>query len=258
MRLSANISMLFPELPMARRFEAAAAAGFECVEIQFPDEEDTDALAVARRAAGIPVDLINIPRGGSDASGLAALPGREADFAAAVETALRGAEALGAAKVNALAGDPGDADPARCRETLAANLALAAERFAGIGVRVMTEPVNALDRPGFFLIGVEAGLETLDRVGHPNLGLQFDLYHMAITEPDLVAAIERAGLRIGHAQFADAPGRGAPGTGATDFGAALAALRGTSYDGALAAEYLPRGDTGKELSWMDGFREAMW
>jgi len=140
---------------------------------------------------------------------------------------------------------------------LIANLRRSGDLFGTIGVKVMVEPVNPVDVPGFFLTSLDEALEALDLADHPNLFLQFDFYHMAITEPDLVAAIERAGPRIGHVQFADTPGRHEPGTGTIDFQAALAALRQTGYDGAVSAEYRPAGDTLAGLGWMKDFREAM-
>lgn len=255
MHLCANISMLFTEAPMPARFALARAAGFDAVEIQFPDEADLGALVAARDAAGVPVRLVNVPRGGPGEAGLAALPGRQAEFRAAVETGMRCAQALGAGLVNVLAGFARGAAPADAAETFAGNLAHAASRFAEIGARVLTEPVNGVDRPGFHLTGLDAGLDAIAAAGHPNLALQFDLYHMAITEPDLPAAIARAGAAIGHVQFADAPGRHEPGTGTTDFAAAIATLRAVGYDGALSAEYVPAGDTRAGLEWME---EETW
>jgi hydroxypyruvate isomerase len=253
--LCANLSLMFADRPMPARFAAAARAGFDSVEIQFPDREDLDALDAARRAAGLPVTLINVPRGGEGEIGLAALPGREAGFAAALQTALRIAERLGAARVNVLAGRPGpEVAPEAAWETLARNLRHAADRLAGIGVRAVVEPLNPVDTPGFFLTGLDAGLRALAMADHPNLSLQFDFYHMTLTEPDLVAAIRRAGPAIGHVQFADAPGRHEPGTGRVDFPAALAALDATGWRGGLSAEYVPTGRTEDSLGWMPAFR----
>jgi hydroxypyruvate isomerase len=257
MYLCANLSMMFTELPMTERFSAAQDAGFDGVEIQFPDEEDMAALARARAEVGIRVTLINVPRGGPQEAGLAALPGREADFAAAVETCRRNAEALGAEKVNILAGLTHDAPFEACAETLTRNLRHAADAFAADGRRVMVEPVNPHDVPGFFLHGLDAGLAALDRADHSNLWLQFDLYHMAITEPDLLAATLRAGPRIGHVQFADTPGRHEPGSGGIDFVAALAALTATGYDDAVSAEYRPKGRTEAGLGWLPRLRKAL-
>jgi hydroxypyruvate isomerase len=260
MRLAANLSLMFTELPLPDRFAEAARAGFDGAEIQFPYDHPADVLADAARAAGIPVVLINVPAGDLAAGevGLGALPGREAEFRDGVERCADYARALGAAKANVLAGRPGpDADPQACTATLAANLRRAADRLNPLGVRVTAEPVNPFDVPGFFLASLDAGLAALDRAAHPGVGLQFDLYHMARTEPDLPAAILRAGGRIAHVQFADHPGRHEPGTGGVDFHAALSALARAGYDGWVSAEYRPAGRTEDGLGWVPAFREAM-
>ncbi|MCC6000677.1 MAG: TIM barrel protein [Pararhodobacter sp.] len=258
MQLTANLSMLFGEMPLAQRLGAARKAGFDAVEIQFPQDSDIAALQAAVAETGLPVVLINVPRGTGDEVGLPALPGREEDFRAAVAQCARQARALGVRKVNVLAGrPPANAAPADCRRALIANLRHAAGVMADIGVKVMVEPVNPHDVPGFFLTGLAPALSVLAEADHPNLFLQFDLYHMAITEPDLCAALAQAGPHIGHVQFADTPGRHEPGTGRIDFAAALAALRATGYADAIAAEYRPDGRTEDGLGWMAGFRKAL-
>ncbi|MCY6382941.1 hydroxypyruvate isomerase family protein [Hoeflea prorocentri] len=258
MRLISNISMMFTELPVAERLSAAKEAGFEGVEIQFPDGDDIPQLAAASRRTGIPIVLINVPRGPGDAVGLAAIPGEEDAYRAAVAECARNAGALGATKVNVLSGrPPADADPNECAWVLRQNLIHTADVMQEIGVRVMVEPVNRIDVPGFFLSGLKTGLELLSDIEHSNLYLQFDFYHMAITEPDLCEAIGRAGPHIGHVQFADTSGRHEPGTGDIDFRAAIAALKATGYDAEVSAEYNPRSETQAGLDWMAQFKEFL-
>lgn len=258
MRLIANISMLFTETPVVDRVAAAQDAGFDGVEIQFPEPGDIAPLGAAIAATGLPMDLINVPRGVGDEVGMAALPGRQDDFRAAVATCAQNAVALSVQKVNVLSGRPlPGADPAECRRTLIANLRHTADVMAEIGVRVMVEPVNPVDVPGFFLTDLQSALDALAEADHPNLFLQFDFYHMAITEPDLCAAIAQAGPRIGHVQFADTKGRNEPGSGDIGFAAAFDALRKTGYDGTVSAEYRPAGNTAAGLGWMAEFRKMI-
>lgn len=251
MRLIANISMLFTQLPLAERLAAARAAGFEAVEIQFPQADDIAALQDAAGNTGMAITLINVPRGQGDAVGLAALPEQQEAFRAAVATCAGHARALGVRKVNVLSGRPAPgADPALCRQVLKDNLQHTAAVMEKIGVQVMVEPVNPVDVPGFFLTGLRPALDLLAELSHPNLALQFDFYHMARTEPDLCAAIAQAGPHIGHVQFADTGGRHEPGTGSIDFSAAFAALRHTGYDDDVSAEYNPAGRTMDGLGWI--------
>ena len=256
MKLIANVSTLFTEYPLAERLVPARKAGFDGVEIQFINDADIEALQAAMSESGLGITLINVPRGPGDAVGLAALPGLEGAFRDAVRICGSHVQALDVGKVNVLSGSPvGGADPEACTATLVRNLRFAADVMQDHGVRVMVEPVNPHDVPGFFLSDLASALDVLDRADHPNLALQFDLYHMARTEADLIEAIRQAGSRIGHVQFADTHGRHEPGTGDIDFAAALAALRETGYDDAISAEYTPRDGTAAGLDWIPDFRK---
>ena len=211
-------------------------------------------------AAGLAVSVVNVPAGDMLAGGpgLAATPGREADFRAAVETAREVAKALRPRNVNVLTGYPErhGYERERCLETLADNLRIAAELMGEIGVGVVVEAVNTVDRPGFLLSTSEQALEAIERAGHGNLGLEHDLYHMDIMEGRLIPRLEEIVPRIGHIQFADNPGRREPGTGAIDFPAVFAALDRLGYGGWVAAEYWPSRTTEETLGWMTGAGHA--
>lgn len=250
MQLIANLTFMFTERELHDRFGAAARAGFEGVEVQFP--YDQDAAALRQVAGDLPIVLINCPasdpRGGNGRATDASL---RAEFRQGLEEAMHFAEILRVSKVNVLPGPPPPGQDAGTTDAvLAENLVLAAERLGGIGVAVVTEAINPWDVPGFWLDGLGKAQSFLAGLGDPRVRLQFDLYHMARTEPDLVAAIEAAGPSIGHVQFADTEGRNEPGTGGIDFDAAFAALHRVGYDGAIAAEYKPAGRTEDGLGWM--------
>lgn len=255
-RFSANISMLFAERDWLDRPAAAAAAGFAAVEIQFPYDRPAEDWQRAIEEAGLAVSVVNLPVGDMLAGGpgLAATPGRQAAFRAAVETARDVAAALRPANVNVLPGYPERHGHARerCIDTLAENLRLVADVMAGIGVGTTVEAVNTVDRPGFLLSTSEQALDVIDRAGHDNLALEHDLYHMDIMEGRLIARLEEIAPRIGHVQFADNPGRHEPGTGTIDFPAVFAALDRLGYDGWTAAEYVPSRTTEETLGWMTG------
>lgn len=253
-RFAANISTMFTERPMIERMAAAQQAGFAAVEIQFPYEIAADDWTRAREEAGIEVVLINLPAGdwAGGERGIGALPGREDEFRDGLARGLDYAQWLGCRRINVLAGIPGEKSGEEAAATLAANLALAADAAAPAGIRILTEPVNTHDVPGFFLDGTEAGLAALDRAGHPNLALQYDVYHMVRMGRDAAAEIAAHRGRIGHIQFADVPGRHQPGTGHIDFAALFAAIDGAGYRGWCGAEYFPEGRTEDGLAWLPG------
>jgi hydroxypyruvate isomerase len=259
MQLVANLTMLFNDLALPDRIAAAAAAGFEVVEVQFPYESTLDDLARAREAAGVEMALINIPLGDREAGdvGLTCLPGRQADYRAAVETCLTYARALGVRRINSLAGRPKPEEFSEARETLIENLRYAAERFAEIGATVLVEPVNPSDVPGYLFNELDTALEAVTAVDRDNVKVLFDFYHMAQTEPSLSDAVRRAGDQIGHVQFADVPGRHEPGSGGVDFEGGLKALKEIGYTGYVSAEYWPANSTAAGLGWMANFRNWM-
>lgn len=257
-KLIANISLLFTERPLLERIPAAAAAGFDGVEIQFPYTSDPELIAHA--AAGCPIHLINAPAGKPEAGdvGLSTDAGRVADFRAGIETARRYASILDCRMVNVLTGRPPAGQPADLtRQVLVDNVRALADAVAPDGRAVMVEMVNPIDVPGYFIDNLEDALDLVEAIDRPSVRLQFDLYHVARTEPDMVAALYRAADWIGHVQFADHPGRNEPGTGETDLATAFRLLRSLGYDDAVSAEYHPSGRTEAGLGWMASARSAL-
>lgn len=258
MKIAANLSMLFGELPLAERVMAAKAAGFDGVEIQFPYELPAIRLRELLERADLPLVLINLPAGDlmQGGAGLAAVPARQDAFDAALREALTYAAMTRPLYVNVL---PGRLAEGVSREqalaTLAANLRKSAEAFALLGIGVLCEAINPLDMPGFLINTPEHLQQLLARVEHPNCQAQLDLYHMARQHLDVQAAIRLLGERIGHVQFADCPGRGAPGSGEVDFEPLLQALSEAGYRGWLGAEYRP-GEQGTtaSLAWLEAWR----
>lgn len=260
MKIAANLSLLFNELPLIERVVAAAAAGFDGVEIQFPYELPAIRLKEALEAAGMPLRLINLPAGDlmNGGPGLAAVPARQTEFEAALQQALSYAAMVRPALVNVLPGCLAEGvEPEQALVCLVDNLRKTAEAFQLLGIAVVVEAINPLDMPGF-LINTPTQLDALlNAVAHPNLAAQYDLYHMARQGLDMQAGIALLAGRIGHVQFADYPGRGAPGTGELQFAPLLTALRDSGYRGWLAAEYRP-GEAGTQasLGWLSEWRAS--
>ncbi|MHB0819354.1 hydroxypyruvate isomerase family protein [Stutzerimonas stutzeri] len=259
MKIAANLSMLFGELPLAERVLAAKVAGFDGVEIQFPYELPAIRLKELLERADAPLVLINLPAGDllQGGAGLAAVPACQEAFDAALQEALTYAAMTRPLCVNVL---PGRLAEGVSREqaltTLADTLRKSAEAFAPLGIGVLCEAINPLDMPGFLINTPEHLLELLERVDHPNCRAQLDLYHMARQELDIAAGIRLLGQRIGHVQFADCPGRGAPGSGQVAFAPLLEALQTVGYDGWLAAEYRPgEQGTAASLGWLAQWRQ---
>jgi hydroxypyruvate isomerase len=252
LKFSLNISLTLQEGALPERFGKAVALGFDAVEIQFPYGYSPEVLAQRAKGAGCRVVLINFPAGDLTAGelGIAALPGRAAEFRTGIEKGLAYADALGAPALNVLAGKlPPGCNRAEALDCLAENLALACA--AAPDRCIFLEAANGRDQPGFVIQTGAQALETLDRVGAPNLFLQYDFYHAARMGEDIPAFLRANLARIGHIQFADCPGRGEPGSGTTDFPALFALLEELGYRGWCGAEYRPTGKIRESLAWRD-------
>jgi hydroxypyruvate isomerase len=265
MRWSAHISWLFAELPYLERVGAARTAGFGTIESAWPElEQDRAGLAAAvaeqRRAdPDFAVALLNCPAGDvtSGERGFVNDYSRrdeaEAAFAQTVELAV----AIGADNLNLLVGRAlPDVPQARQRAAVVDALRSFAPVAGAAGLRILLEPLNSLDSPGFLAPTLDVAAELIEAAGEDRLGLLLDAYHVARMSEGPVAAIERHAERIGHVQLSDCPGRGAPGTGALDFVEILTQLAVSGYGGAVGLEYEPSGPTEPTLGLMRDRRTA--
>jgi hydroxypyruvate isomerase len=253
MRFAANVGFLYPERPYLDRFRAARDDGFEAVESAWPIV-GADAFAVAVRDAGLQVALLNVDAGDLDAGER----GRTNDPAAIerwredLRAALRLAERIDCGVLNVLAGNRlPDVSLAAQLECLRANLEWALGEAASAGSGLVVELLNPTDTPDYLvtsLAEVDAVIAPLAEIG---LGLQFDTYHVARIEPDVVAAYRRVAPLVRHVQIADHPGRHQPGTGRIDWSAFFRALDESGYEGAIGLEYRPLGDTTAGLAWLE-------
>lgn len=248
-RFSANISMMFGEVGFLDRFAAARRAGFDAVEFLFPYDFEMDDLARRVGENALDISAFNLPPGRwqDGDRGLAALPGRAAEFAGTLKHTLEYGEALGARRVHCMAG-VAPVGPAETR-SFVDNLRRAGDVLGNAGIEVMIEAINPRDMPGYFLTTTEQALDLLDRIDHPMVGLQFDIYHHQITRGDVIRTIEAIAPRIAHVQIAGVPGRHEPDDGELAYGPVLAALDRVGYAGWVGCEYRPRGDTVAGLGW---------
>ncbi len=258
-RLAANLSLLFPELEFAARFDAAARAGFRFVEYQFPYDWPAGDVARWAREAGVEVVLHNLPSGdfAKGDRGIACLPERVGEFRDGVARAIEYARAVHCPRLNCLSGVIAQAAAReRYHATLVENLAYAAAQLKTADIALMVEACNTRTVPGFFLHRTQQVLDAIDAAGVDNAYLQYDIFHMQIMEGDLAKTIERLLPRIGHMQLADVPDRHEPGSGEINFPWLLETIDRLGYRGAIGCEYNPRGDTLTGLAWAKPYLPA--
>lgn len=252
-KFSANLGFLWRELSLPEAIRAAARAGFDAVECHWPYDVPADQVRAALVETGLHLLSLNTVRGRVEQgeTGLAALPGREAEARSAIDQAIEYARAVGALSVHVMAGDSnGDA----AHQTFLANLRYACGRAAPHRLTILIEPLNRRDWPGYFLQTTDQAADVISRVGAANLRLMFDCYHVQIMEGDLTRRLTALMPVIGHVQIAAVPDRGAPDHGEVDYRHVLGVLESLRYARPIGAEYRPSGPIEADLGWMDPFR----
>ncbi len=246
-KFAANLTFLFKEYPFLERFQAAADAGFDAVEVLFPYDDPVPEILRRLIRAGLPLTLINTPppnwTGGD--RGFAAIPGGEDRFRRDFKRALRYAERLKPTHIHIMAGN---AEGPAARDTYLSNLTWAAAEAPKQSLTI--EPINPTDMPGYFLNDFETAAVVLAEVNAPNLGLQFDAYHAQIITGDAQRAWATYRHLVRHIQVGGVPGRNEPDPGEIDYPAFFAQLDADGYPGVVSGEHNPKGRTEDGLNWI--------
>ncbi|MBV8033692.1 hydroxypyruvate isomerase [Roseateles sp.] len=251
-RFAANLTMLFNEVPFLDRFELAAKAGFDAVEFLFPYAFSATEIKQRLDSHQLTLVLHNLPAGDWDAGerGIACHPDRVAEFRDGVARAITYAKALGVNQLNCLAGKvPAGVPEDVLRQTFVENLRYAAAELKRAGLKLLIEPINTYDIPGFYLNRTAQAAALLDEVGADNAFIQYDIYHAQRMEGELAATALKYLPRIGHIQLADNPGRNEPGTGEINYAFLFAHLDRIGYAGWIGCEYKPAAATEAGLGW---------
>ncbi len=252
-QFAANLTMLFNESPFMERFEKAANSGFQAVEFLFPYAFSAHEIKQHLEKYKLQLVLHNLPAGNWDAGerGIGCLPDRVEEFKAGVSKALEYAKVLGVKQINCLAGKiPTGIDAEILKNTFVSNLRYAAAELKKADIKLLIEPINTFDIPGFYLTKTEQAIEILNEVGSDNLYIQYDIYHAQRMEGELCKTLEKNLSKIAHIQLADNPGRNEPGTGEINYAHLFKLIDSIGYQGWIGCEYKPAGNTEAGLGWI--------
>lgn len=251
-RFAANLTMLFNEVSFLDRFEKAAAADFKAVEFLFPYAYAVSDIKAKLDQYDLQLVLHNLPPGNWDGGerGIACHPDRVEEFRSGVAMAISYAQVLGVPQLNCLAGKvPAGVSAEQAQQTLVGNLRYAAVELKKAGLRLLIEPINNIDIPGFFLNYTAQAAAILAEVDTDNLFIQYDIYHAQRMEGELAATMQKYLPQIAHIQLADNPGRHEPGTGEINFAYLFEHLDRLGYAGWIGCEYKPAQSTEAGLQW---------
>jgi len=251
-KFSANLGMLWPELPLLERIAAAGRAGFGAIELHYPYATPPQAVKAACAQAGVRLLNLNTGLGSKPGDfGLAALPGRQTEALGLIDQAFSYAHQAGAKSVHVLAGCVPPTDRTAARDCLIAALRHADAHAADTGVTVLLEAINPFDAPNYFYSRAADVLALLDELASPRLKLMLDFYHLGRTGEDPQSILAAALPHLGHVQIASVPDRAEPDRGTLNFRPILARLDALGYDGWVGCEYHPAADTLAGLAWCE-------
>jgi hydroxypyruvate isomerase len=253
LKFTANLSLLFTELPLIDRFKAAKEHGFDAVEIQFPYE--MDALKLKNELDNNQLKLVIFNVAADDllqgGEGLAAVPEKQQQFQEALATTVEYAKILKPEAINILPGCCFDEKKLTSYQNIfKENLKLALNAFSPLGIKTVFEAINTYDMPHFIIHNSNQMLDIINEIKHPDLFMQYDIYHLYKMHEDPTLFISTYADKIGHIQFADSPNRYEPGTGEIDFDALFNSIEKSNYLGWVGAEYKPLQSTEKSLAWL--------
>ena len=251
-KLEANIQFMFNEYEILDRYDIAAEVGFKGVEIQHPYDISLDKIIERLDANNLQHIIINTPVADPETNinNISLRPDRKELYKNRTKMAVEYAEGLRCKGVNIGIGQkPKDFSNDEITETLLENIVYAADELEKVGVKALLEPINTLDQPGFFINTSKSAIEIISLIGHKNLFLLYDFYHMQIMEGDLARTVKNNLDIIGHIQIADHPGRHQPGTGEINYSFLMEYLDGIEYKNWVGCEYYPKGHSKKSLEW---------
>ena len=238
--LAPNIDLLFSEAgdSAADRVRAAAAAGFDAVEMWGPTGKDIPALKEALSETGVSLTAqLAEPR-----MQFMIPPKNHEPFFVGLDAGVEVAQTLGCPRIVVGSGTGfGGRKRQDQLDELIEIFSKGVAHIEGSGVTLVLEPVNVrVDHPGALLDRTAEAVYVAKGVASPHFGVLYDLYHSTVEGEDVVAELSNAGDLIKYVQIADAPGRGEPGTGEIDWSTRLADLRRSGYDGPIGLEYYPQ------------------
>ena len=249
-RFSANLGFLWADRPLLERIDAAAAAGFQAIELHWPYATPPADVKARCEKHDLTLLGINTPIGNGDKGdfGLGAQPGREPEFRETFLQTVAYAREAGASAVHVMAGVVAADRMAEAREVVVANLRFATANAAGL--TLLLEPINQRDKPGYFYSTISEAADIIAEVGAPDLKIMFDVYHVGVSEGDVTKRLEKHLADIGHVQIAAVPSRAEPDEGEIAYASIFATLDRIGWAGWTGCEYRPRGDTDAGLAWM--------
>ena len=253
-RFSANLGFLWSDKPLLERITLAANSGFKAIELHWPYDTSPDLVRDACNRLGLTLLAANTPLGNPGESGLAALPGREADFQKVFQQAMDWCLAAGASSIHVMPGVIDAGQRVQATQTMIKNLQWAADLAAPKGLTLLLEAINPRDKPDYFYSTQAQSHAIREACGRSNNKLMFDVYHVGVAEGDILTKLAHYMPHIGHIQIAAVPSRAEPDEGEVNYPVVIKQIDALGYTGWIGAEYKPRATVEAGLKWLASYK----
>jgi len=251
-KLSANLSFLFTELPFEKRFNAASDIGFKAVEFLFPYNYQINNIKSWLEEANLKLILFNSFPGKLEKGekGIACLMGRENEFKEKFSIALEYAEQLKCPFIHIMPGIELDEKYRnKYRDIFKKNLSYAANLSKEKNITILIEAINDKDIPSYHLNYVSDAIDIIEELKHPYLKLQLDLYHAQIMSGNLTTIINNSLNHTKHMQIASPTFRHEPDKGEINYQFIFSLIEKLKYNGYIGCEYNPSTNTSDSFNW---------
>ena len=234
MRFAANIEMWWYDKPIVDRIHAAADAGFDAVEFWPWRNKDIDAIALAATERGVEIAQFT---GWGFTPGMNNPKNHEA-FVQEVTAGCQAAKKMNCKRMTIVGGNDQDGmSQEEMHEHIITAFKLVKPVVEREGVMLILEPMNIrVDHPGHCLYGSPDAVRICREVDSPMVKINWDLYHMQISEGDLCGRLRDGIDQVGYVQLADHPGRYEPGTGEIQYKRVFQELNTLGYIGPIGLE----------------------
>lgn len=237
-KFAVNIEMWWTKLDFLDRIRAAADFGFPAIEFWPWRKRDIDAVARLTSELGLAVAQFTawpFEPGMND-------PKNHDAVLKEIEASCQVANKLNCKKMTVVGGND---QPGMTQDEMHANIIKALKRAAPIAERydvmLILESMNVrVDHKGHCLYGSAPAIRICREVDSSHVKINWDLYHMQISEGDLCGHLKEGFDQIGYLQLADHPGRNEPGTGEVHYNRVLRQAYELGYRGYVGLECVPK------------------
>jgi hydroxypyruvate isomerase len=236
--LACNMESWWTELPFLERFKKASEVGFKAVEFWSHSDPSRDMVEVSDLCKSLNLDVIQFT--GWQGPSLALIENHE-EFVEAIEKAIDIAHLLNAPMFTVVGHQSINGIN---HQTSLKNMVQALNSVIPVletsGKKIILEPFNPVDHEGHFLNGSVDALAICRSIASPNIKINWDLYHMQLSEGNLIENLELGMDQVGYIQVADVPGRNQPGTGEINYKFVFDELKRLQYKGYIGLECWPK------------------